>query len=221
MHFLRSKHRKVPEITEEDLRGFEYLPEILESSTKNLQKEFEKLQVDIREFCEENKTIYNEVPLAKKYLALKVNLSKLKIDWRIGSCTISVSREGVLEESMQQLEKIDLYKELKINFIGELSSDAGGIIREWFTVIFREILSQDRKLFIRTDCDEFSYKINDKLEANSTVFSYFRFTGILIAKALLENVTVNTSFSIIIYKMILNENIHLEDLKYYDQSVRL
>ena len=34
------------------------------------------------------------------------------------------------------IKNVDLYKELKINFYGEISYDAGGIIREWFTTLF-------------------------------------------------------------------------------------
>lgn len=34
---------------------------------------------------------------------------------------------------------MNLKKELKINFIGENSNDAGGISREWFTVVLKEV----------------------------------------------------------------------------------
>ena len=40
---------------------------------------------------------------------------------------------------MKQIKKVDLYKELKINFVGEVSYDAGGILREWFTILFQNL----------------------------------------------------------------------------------
>jgi len=63
----------------------------------------------------------------------------LKVDWRDGFCSLIVDRDNILVQSMQQINKLDLNKELKINFKGEISNDARGLIREWFTVIFKEI----------------------------------------------------------------------------------
>ena len=37
---------------------------------------------------------------------------------------------------MSQIKDINLKKELKINFKGEVSYDAGGIMREFFTTVF-------------------------------------------------------------------------------------
>lgn len=39
---------------------------------------------------------------------------------------------------MQQFDTINLFKELKIIFIGEESHDAGGLIREWLTILFQK-----------------------------------------------------------------------------------
>jgi hypothetical protein len=54
------------------------------------------------------------------------------------------------------------FKELKIHFIGEISNDAGGLIREWFTVISKAILSLG--LFERANFDNFAYKIKSHLK---------------------------------------------------------
>jgi len=43
---------------------------------------------------------------------------------------------------MIQFEKIDPYKELKINFLGEICHDAGGLIREWYSIIFKYLQSE-------------------------------------------------------------------------------
>ena len=40
---------------------------------------------------------------------------------------------------MKQIKKEDLYKELKINFVGEVSYEVGGILRERFTVLFKNL----------------------------------------------------------------------------------
>lgn len=45
------------------------------------------------------------------------------------------------------------------------------------------------------------------------------FLGKIIAKALLDNLTINACFNKLIYKMILNENIILDDLVFIDKPV--
>ena len=120
---------------------------------------------------------------------------------------------------MEQIKEINLKKELKINFKGEISYDAGGIMREFFTTIFQTLEADKLKLFIISDSNEFSYIINPLLFHNKENFEYFAFIGKLIAKALLDNITVNICFNKIIYKMILQEEINFNDLIFIDYSL--
>lgn len=231
-HTLPSKKHNTPNnayksdckrdlINYDDLRGFQFSPEVLEESVKTeiSQRQYEQVNKVIKEFCDENHVTYDQIPFEKKIIALKGNLNSIKIDWREGYSTLEINRETVLEDSMKNFYLINPFKELKINFLGEVSHDAGGLIREWFTIIFRQILSSKLNLFIRSDCDNFSYKINPILEPNEINLKYFKFIGILLAKALLENVTINTCFTILIYKMMLNEKIRMQHLMFYDQPV--
>jgi hypothetical protein len=210
-------------INYDDLRGFQFSPEVLEESVKTeiCQRQYEQFNKTIKEFCDENHVPYDQIPLEKKIVALKGNLNSIKIDWREGYSTLEINRETVLQDSMKNFNLINPFKELKINFLGEVSHDAGGLIREWFTIIFRQILSPKLNLFIRADCDNFSFKINPNLEPNEINLKYFKFIGILLAKALLENVTINTCFNMLIYKMMLNEKIRLQHLMFYDQPVNI
>lgn len=80
---------------------------------------------------------------------LRNKLNKLKIDWRDSHCTIDVNRSMLLRDSMLQIKKTNLFKELKINFIGEVSNDAGGIIREWFNELIKQLyLEKGKSSFI-------------------------------------------------------------------------
>ena len=117
---------------------------------------------------------------------------------------------------MKQINKVDLYKELKINFIGEVSYDAGGILREWFTILFQNLEGEHLNLFIVSDSQDFSYLINPFLKKTNKNLEYFNFIGKLIAKALLDNITINICFNKLIYKLILEEEITFEDLVFID-----
>lgn len=70
---------------------------------------------------------------------LRSKVNKLKKNWENGSCFINIDRNRIIKDSINEFKNIDIYKELKINFKGEISNDAGGIIREWFNVLFEEL----------------------------------------------------------------------------------
>ena len=44
-----------------------------------------------------------------------------------------------MKESLIQINDINIFKEWKVNFIGETNYDAGGIMREWFTTLFQTL----------------------------------------------------------------------------------
>ncbi len=154
-----------------------------------------------------------------KILKLKEDIFKRKISWEKGYCQININRKNYLIESMKQIKKIDLYKELKINFIGEVSYDAGGIEREWFTVLFQNLEGEKLNLFHVSDSQEFSYIINPFLKSTNRNLEYFNFIGKLIGKALLDNITINICFNKLIYKLILEEEITFDDLVFIDTQL--
>lgn len=84
-----------------------------------------------------------ELPFEEKLDFFRSYVKSLKVDWRDGSCTLEIDREDCFRQSMIQFEKINPFKELKINFRGEVSHDAGGIIREWYSLIFKHLQSPE------------------------------------------------------------------------------
>ena len=155
----------------------------------------------------------------EKISKLKAEISTKKISWEEGCCQLNLTRNNLLKDSMAQIKSVNLRKELKINFKGEVSYDAGGIMREWFTTVFQTLEADKLKLFITSDSNEFSYIINPFLSHNKENFEYFGFIGKLIAKALFDNITVNICFNKLIYKMILQEEIKFNDLLFIDYSL--
>ena len=155
----------------------------------------------------------------KKIEKLKNFIKSVKISWEEGFCQLDLNRNKLLIESMNQIKKVDLHKELKINFLGEVSYDAGGIMREWFTTIFQTLEGEQLKLFIVSDTNEFSYIINPFLSHKQENYEFFTFIGKLIVKALLDNITVNICFNKLIYKMILQEEIAFKDLVFIDNPL--
>lgn len=186
---------------------------------------------EIKQFLQQEEKFYklnyifppnNELSLMvfdDKVMIFKELLQKLKIDWRKGSENININREEIITQSMTQFKSINPYKELKINFIGEVNQDAGGLIREWLTVLFQELLSEKMKLFEKADTNEFSLKIYQNIdyysEKNREIFN---FIGKILAKSLLENLTINTCFNKYIYKVILDEPVDFSDYIFINQT---
>ena len=159
------------------------------------------------------------IDLNTKIQELKKSINARKISWQDGFCQIEVNRNNILNSSMEKIDNVDLFKELKINFAGELCYDAGGIFREWFTILFKSLESDKLKLFIVSESNDFSYIINPFLKHNQENFKYFTFIGKLIGKALLDNITINVCFNKLIYKMILQEDIIFDDLTFIDNPL--
>ena len=151
---------------------------------------------------------------------IRYNIQNLKVDWSSGAEKINIERDKIIEQSMEQFKTINLYKELKINFKGEESHDAGGLIREWLTVLFKAILDPANDLFERGDTDEVTYICKPNLKLSQQQYDKYFFIGKVLAKALLENLTVNCCFNKIIYQLFLNEKIVWEkDLVFIDKPL--
>lgn len=146
-------------------------------------------------------------------------INKLKIDWREGCDSIEVDRSSIVSDSMKGFQHINPFKELKIAFKGEVSLDAGGLIREWLCVLFEHFLDENTNLFIRTDTDDISYLIRQAKDITPTLLESYYFIGQLIGKALLENLTINCCFNKLIYKLILNEIIQDDELVFIDKPL--
>ena len=129
---------------------------------------------------------------------------------------LSINRIDLISDVLEKIEGINLDRDWKIDFIGEISYDVGGILREFFTNIFQVLEGENLKLFIKSDSNEFSYILNPFLLHNKENDKYLKLVGILIAKALMQNVTINICLNKLIYKMILQEKIEFEDLAFID-----
>jgi hypothetical protein len=163
------------------------------------------------------KTITNKGGSKLDPLRIKDYIKSKKINWIDGCDTINITRENCLEESIKEIEMVDLWREVKINFKGEVSYDAGGLFREWFIILIEELEKKEKGIFERAECDEISYVFNKNLTEDSYwVEKYLYFIGKLMAKSIIDNITINLSFNILIYKLILEEEIKFEDLKNID-----
>ena len=81
-------------------------------------------------------------------------------------------------------------------FIGEEGQDAGGLLREWYLIMSREIFNPNYALFMISPGDRVTYTINPSSHCNSNHLSYFKFVGRFLAKVCWTLWVVSQSFSI-------------------------
>jgi hypothetical protein len=65
----------------------------------------------------------------------------------------------VLMSSLVQAFKVNMYKEVKIEFIGDKVNDAGGLLREWIHMVIKEIFDDSTGIFTTANTDDIMYKL--------------------------------------------------------------
>ena len=77
-----------------------------------------------------------------------------------GANEISVDRENLFADSIAAFKAMkDPKKVLRVTFKNEVSRDVGGISREFFTTIMKELMTDIFGLFSSANTEQFSYKV--------------------------------------------------------------
>ncbi|KAM7539473.1 hypothetical protein Aperf_G00000055181 [Anoplocephala perfoliata] len=138
-----------------------------------------------------------------------------------GHAKLSISRDGLLEESFQQIKRLpasDLRKRLCITFLGEEGLDYGGIAREWFLRVSRDFFNPMFGLFEYTGA-HYSLQINPASDVATTAhLDYFHFIGRVIGMALFHGRCIDGGFTLAFYKRILGRKVCLQDLELVDHD---
>ncbi|KAK9367078.1 hypothetical protein V1509DRAFT_648000 [Lipomyces kononenkoae] len=108
------------------------------------------------------------------------------------------------------------YSKLNIRFHGEEGVDAGGVTREWFQVLARQMFNPDYALFIPVASDRTTFHPNRTSGVNPEHLLFFKFIGRIIGKALYEGRVLDCHFSRAVYKRILGKQVSLKDMETLD-----
>ena len=108
------------------------------------------------------------------------------------------------------------YGKLSIRFLGEEGVDAGGVTREWFQVLSRQMFNPDYALFIPVASDRTTFHPNKLSKVNEEHLLFFKFIGRIIGKALYEGRALDCHFSRAVYKRILGKTVSIKDMETLD-----
>lgn len=133
---------------------------------------------------------------------------------------LSVRRDQVFHDSFKSLyfqtgDQMK-YGKLSIRFHGEEGVDAGGVTREWFQVLSRQMFDPGYALFIPVSSDRTTFHPNQLSSINEEHLMFFKFIGRIIGKALYEGRVLDCHFSRAVYKRILGKAVSVKDMESLD-----
>ena len=191
-------------------------------------------KMSINEIKKENK-------FYKKRIWLQKKINNFMLDNTKNNKPLIISRKNILKETLNQFmsnQDLNFYRRIQINFVGEMAYDDGGVEREWYSELFKEIFSEKNNFF---------REIKEKSEAKGTYFIanqiedsddknrdlYFSFIGRLFSKAILDKILIPYELNPIMLKYLLFSNYNddndeqeeiqniydINDIKYYDYEI--
>ncbi|CAK4122100.1 unnamed protein product [Aphanomyces euteiches] len=134
------------------------------------------------------------------------------------SVRIPVRRDRVFEDSFYALRMRsghELRRKLHISFTGEEGIDAGGVTREWYMILAREIFNPNYALFTSA-ADSPTFQPNPLSFVNKDHLSYFEFVGKVIGKAIADGQLLDAHFTRSFYKHILQLPLSYSDMEAID-----
>jgi len=107
---------------------------------------------------------------------------------------------------------------LHISFTGERGQDAGGLTRDFFIELSREMFNPNYSLF-NLSSQGSTYYPNPKSEIERDHLRYFKFIGRIIGKALFEECLLECYFVKSFYKIMTGEPLTFYDLEDFDNEL--
>ncbi|KAI3636957.1 hypothetical protein MIR68_005224 [Amoeboaphelidium protococcarum] len=135
---------------------------------------------------------------------------------------IEVRRDSIVRDAMFQLEprrKQDLKKQLKVQFIGEEGVDERGVQKEFFQLIFRELMDPMYGIFERQEDSGLYWFTKSTLlqsHVDKVLLEEVCLIGRLIGLAIYNSVILDVQFPVALYKKLSGLKPSLDDLLQYD-----
>uniref|UniRef100_A0A672IPX1 E3 ubiquitin-protein ligase n=1 Tax=Salarias fasciatus TaxID=181472 RepID=A0A672IPX1_SALFA len=136
---------------------------------------------------------------------------------------MKLRRNAVFEDSYRRILSVkrpDLLKaRLWVEFEGEKGLDYGGLAREWFFLMSKEMFNPYYGLFEYSATDNYTLQINPNSGlCNEDHLSYFKFIGRVAGMAVYHGKLLDAFFIRPFYKMMLQKPIILQDMESVDSE---
>ncbi|GAB4814343.1 hypothetical protein N2152v2_001389 [Parachlorella kessleri] len=127
-------------------------------------------------------------------------------------CIVRVRRNHLLEDALDEIARQkpkDLFKPLRVHFIGEDGIDAGGVKKEFFQLLVTELLCPDYGMLIYQP-ESRTYWFNPTSLESETEFLLL---GLVVGLAIYNGVLLDFPLPLALYRKILGQDLKLRDLE--------
>ncbi|ETV72062.1 hypothetical protein, variant [Aphanomyces astaci] len=137
---------------------------------------------------------------------------------------LKIYRRNIFDESVELLMHVpvnQLCTKTMITLLGESAIDAGGVTREWYTLLTTEIFNDEQGLFMVANKDDQSFFINPNSERDHGEYHLadFQAIGRLLGRAIIDGQVLPFHFCVPLFKMLLGYPVSIEDVRYLDPTV--
>ncbi|KAJ2880532.1 putative E3 ubiquitin-protein ligase [Coemansia aciculifera] len=117
-----------------------------------------------------------------------------------------IRRRCLVEDSLHQLatHEADLKKRLKIEFVGEEGVDAGGLAKEWFMLLVRELMNPMHGMFVSETTDGSCWFNPASLESSNQYF----LVGVVVGLALYNSTILDLHLPLPVFKKLLRTGLY-------------
>uniref|UniRef100_A0A182SW13 HECT-type E3 ubiquitin transferase n=1 Tax=Anopheles maculatus TaxID=74869 RepID=A0A182SW13_9DIPT len=132
---------------------------------------------------------------------------------------LNVTRENIVLDTIRELSHYaasDLKKPIKIKFCGEEAEDAGGVRKEFFMLLLRDILDPKYGMFKTFEDSRAMWFTEDYFDNDDSMFALI---GILCGLAIYNFTIIALPFPLALYKKLLGEEVDMQDLRDLTPSV--
>eukprot|EP01135_Chromosphaera_perkinsii_P003209 Nk52_evm16s238 gene=Nk52_evmTU16s238 len=125
--------------------------------------------------------------------------------------TIIIRRDHLIQDSLEQISKrrADLKKKIRVKFHGEAGIDAGGLTKEWFLLLVREIFNPYYGMFTEDEDSHFVWFSVSIVDSESEYY----LIGVLMGLAIYNGIILDINFPPVLYKKLLGMPVTLMDVK--------
>lgn len=135
---------------------------------------------------------------------------------------LEIRREQLCEDSLKLLQnqtKTQLMKRTRITFVGEEGIDSGGLTKEWYMEVSRELQKASAGLFQESDSDGKFTELKPCALGNKRGNERCRLVGKFIGKALFDRQLLDLRWPDATYKHLIGAPVDMHDLAQVDSSL--
>ncbi|CAN8246358.1 unnamed protein product [Cochlearia groenlandica] len=132
-----------------------------------------------------------------------------------------IDRSNLLAESYEYIAGASpeaLRGGLFLEFKDEVATGPG-VLREWFYLVCKELFNPEKSLFCRSTDDSRRFSPNPASKVDPMHLQFFKFTGRVIALAMMHKVQVGVLFNPVFFKQLAGREITLEDIKDTEKTI--